>query len=462
MIKKGFVLFFIFTSFVCAPLAVHYAFSQSTATSSIEARTAATQNAVTDALKKIDAEAKQRALDSQRELNYRILRDHPEIAPYFNPETGEVDLKKFNEDLPERYKQEFMKGMEQIDAIYRKLNEEKSKINEGPMRIEIPKDAGLPNEEVTLTSVHPEPPYDNVYAWYVDGVKMKEGLGETTFSVKTPGKIGAAKKIELETKPAPFSKSKDTYKTNIELRAADADLHYEGINYVPPEYKGKKNAAENGYVLIEMTPYFKTDAAGEFLQPALINFTWTGGAGSSEQLNGLGKNTLVMPIESPIMVTVKAEDIVRKTTIEKSIFVRPVRAEATLVKIDQKKTISIGNAQKDVVMKKTPTSVYWTPGGETVEFRVEPYFFSVENMRELDVQWNIEEYNFGEPKLLRTPEKNKEQDQSAFIFTLKIPERKNLNPGMVSSITASITNKNYPSQAIESSINLRLIEEGEQ
>jgi hypothetical protein len=406
-----------------------------------------------------DEEQRKEAEKIQREMNYAILNQNPELAPYFNPETGVFDEKKFNQDLPEMYKAEFMKAMTQLDNVYKKLIEEKEKTNEGPMRIVIPKDSGVPNKPVTLDSSGPGVPMEQIYAWYVDGVKTKEGLGEKTLSTTTPDKIGVSKKIELEVRPAPFSKSKQTYKTSVDLRPADIDLHYEGINYVPPEYKGKKMAAEGGYVLIEATPYFMSDIPGEYLMPGLINFTWMG---APTDASGLGKFSLVVPANQAGQVIVDAEDVVHKTKIQKSIYVRPVKAEVSVSKVDLKKTVIMGNERKEIVMKKTPLDVYFTNGGETLELRAQPYFFSVENTGELDMRWDVEQFTAEGMKKFNTRDPNKSGvDLDQNIFILRIPDKNRFPGGMISTVLLSVRNKNYPDQYMESSVSVRLVDEGE-
>ena len=113
-------------------------------------------------------------------------------------------------------------------------------------------------------------------------------------------------------------------------------------------------------------------------------------------------------------------------------------------------------------MKKTPIDVYFTNGGETLELRAQPYFFSIENLRELDIEWTVEQFTAEGQKTLKTQDPNKPAgDQDPGIFILRIPDKSRYPGGMISTILLNIRNKNYPDQYTESSVSVRLNQEEE-
>jgi hypothetical protein len=215
--------------------------------------------------------------------------------------------------------------------------------------------------------------------WYVDNELQKSGIDETDFQFQI-GPSGSVARVKVVVIPVSGSRiSRSTV-----VRPANVDIVWEAHSYTPPFYKGKALAPSRGFVIFSAIPELVTEK-GVTLSPENIIYTWRESGITLGNASGYGKQSIVLEGEAvslqPMSISVTATSFDGALEAHKSVQVRISDPEIVFYEKHPLEGILYEHALSDTA----------TLEGEEITLRAEPYFFSLDDMAEeqLEYVWRV-------------------------------------------------------------------------
>ena len=141
-----------------------------------------------------------------------------------------------------------------------------------------------PNQPVTLTlSSYTTTLSSATISWYVDGVQISKGVGQTSFTTNS-GASGSTHAIRASIAASNGASAQAT----LTLHPATIALLYEAGTYTPPFYRGRSLASANAPVHVHADTQFGS------IPESSINYTWSVNGRIMQNLSGIGKSDLVL------------------------------------------------------------------------------------------------------------------------------------------------------------------------
>lgn len=241
--------------------------------------------------------------------------------------------------------------------------------------VTIPKTPGA-NEEVTIRLESYTTNLGNsAIAWYVNKVKLSEGIALTEVKVRT---LDFGQKTIVDA--VIITDQGERIDKQFVIAPAELDLLWEAQTYTPPFYKGKALPTFKSLVRVTAIPRFNSLTS----DPKKYHYKWTfnRNLGLGE---ATGKNSVVFPMgyaDTPVPVDVTITLAGTDWTGDKHISVPGFPAKAVLYQQDPLLGINFNSA--------------WTKGIETKESEfvayAVPYFFSLDDLvnNRLVLRWEID------------------------------------------------------------------------
>lgn len=219
--------------------------------------------------------------------------------------------------------------------------------------------------------------------WSINGVKQKSGIGQKSLQLTT-GALGKKVLINIE---ALSPDGRDITK-QISIIPAEVDLLWQSTNYVPPFYKGKALAGNQGTLMLLAVPSFIKES-GQAINSSQLIYTWK--LNSKELDSGIGKNKGLLNLDgnsyiNNLFLNVTTADGSLKAS--KLITFSPIESKIILYQSSPLLGPNYSRALGDTLIMSLPETT----------IRVEPYFF---NTSGLNYAWAI---NNGTPTASKSPE----------------------------------------------------------
>jgi hypothetical protein len=213
--------------------------------------------------------------------------------------------------------------------------------------------------------------------WYVDKVPMKNGIAETSFTVKA-GNFGEKIVIDVLIVTADGM----TINKQYILAPAEVDVLWEAQTYTPPFYKGKALPTYKSMVRLTAIPRFNATSS----DPKDYYYKWTYnrimGAGEA-----LGKNSITIPVGySGVSIPVSVDVSLPNTDWKGSKYSSIPVFEPSLLLYEVLPLLGVNNAHA------LSGSGSVTSSSTEVVLRAVPYFFSIDNLTDgsTDYAWSLD------------------------------------------------------------------------
>lgn len=224
--------------------------------------------------------------------------------------------------------------------------------------------------------------------WFIDGKASPSGTGNKSLRITT-GATGSTTSVVVEI----VVNGTDTIKKNIVIQPAEIDLLWQAIDsYVPPFYKGKALPSSESRIRIVALPQVKI--GGKNYKTNDFTYSWSRNYAVSLPDSGFAKNTFVYKnsyLNDSDTVSVVAEAVGSSAS---------ARSEITL-KPGSPKILFYENNPLYGTRYQASLGNIFNMGTSETAIDAEPYFFSVKNPndKDLELKWVVNNQGIGD----RTP-----------------------------------------------------------
>lgn len=235
-----------------------------------------------------------------------------------------------------------------------------------------------PNEEVSIRARSFSTDFNKAQiTWYLNGVLIKEGLGEDEFSFT----LGDAGEIALVDVAIQTQEGRNIQR-NVLINPAEVDLIWEAKNSsVPPFYQGKALFPREGELRVVAMPNVY-NLNGEQVSSNNLVYRWRVNGQNRSSESGVGKNSLTLTgprLDQPINVSVEVESLDESVRAKNDIRVRSSAQRALIYENHPDYGATLNRAIKESGFI-----------GETITLTTFPLFFeSKPRMTNLDFVWEV-------------------------------------------------------------------------
>jgi hypothetical protein len=216
-------------------------------------------------------------------------------------------------------------------------------------------------------------------SWYLNDELTEEGVGDRDFTFRV-GDLGSTNKISVVIETTEGS----VFKKSTVYRPFRVNVLWEAVSYTPPFYKGKALAPQNGLIAVTAMPELMY-SDGTKLDPSKLIYTWEQDGFVLGSSSGYGKQQLIVAakriarLKTSILVTITSFDGVLETQAGVNI---PTTNPGVLFYEDH----PLQGVMYDHAIIDTFELV-----DEEVNIRSEPYFFSLDDVfnRNIQYHWTI-------------------------------------------------------------------------
>lgn len=249
-----------------------------------------------------------------------------------------------------------------------------------PDAVTLMSEAGSPHSGERFI-VHAETPLFNpdtsVFEWTINGKKDTTISGQAKNAITvTAGSIGTALKIDVTVHNA----AGETVSRSLTLWPADISLTWTAKTYTPPWYIGKAMPTANSVVVFTAVPEIIID--GKRKSPESLRYRWSVDE-QQDVRSGIGVNTFhIQTANYPgasSQITVIVEDLENRVQTVKSIFITTRVPEVQVFQYSP-----LGG------IESRSGAFFFSPvTGQFLDLLVEPFFFPVQQKRELSYEWTV-------------------------------------------------------------------------
>ncbi len=208
--------------------------------------------------------------------------------------------------------------------------------------------------------------------WFVNGQKIKEGIGETFLKIKN-GSTGEKTEIQI------FALTEEGWPISDKLlfSSAGVSLIYEAESHTPPFYKGKARLPYEGMARVIAIPDFKNEA-GEIIPPENLIFKWF--RKNKLETSGQGRDSFTFRASVPMS---RNEIKVEVSTFDRSYF-----AEGYVEFLQFSSLVNFyeNHPEYGILYNKTLNGSFNLNRPE-ISIRAEPFFFNRADIASLTYKW---------------------------------------------------------------------------
>jgi hypothetical protein len=224
--------------------------------------------------------------------------------------------------------------------------------------------------------------------WYVDGKRVKGGMGNTTLEMNAPSQ---GKKMEVK---AIATANNISIPGNITIKPSSVDFIIESSGYKPPMFMGRNTIGyENTVRIIAIPIVFKSD--GTHYKPENLIYKWNkNGVSVLNEQSGYGKYYIDMKgdiIPKPYNLVVEVTSPDGNVYIKKSVYVAPKELDLSFYVVDPvyglldniatPKNKNIGNDEEITIL----ASPFGLDGMDTYGRPNLDFNWSINNVRRTDL-----------------------------------------------------------------------------
>ncbi len=253
------------------------------------------------------------------------------------------------------------------------------------------------------------------FTWYRNGKELSAGVGRNRENF-----IAGSAGSEITIRVTAESEDGNQYLAESKISIADVDLVINPLTYVPVWYAGAPKPTPGSVVEIYALPHFFS--SGKRISPASLLYHWSLDSDEIADQSGVGKN--VLRIRLPNSRNGVSEVVAEITSMRGD--------------ISGKKAIKIQSAAPEVLFyesssltgtKSRSLSYLATAAGRALSIVAQPFFFSLENLLNLNVFWSANGKKLStagaqDPFVLdlKTPA----EGESSAIFSVTLADKKNI------------------------------------
>lgn len=264
--------------------------------------------------------------------------------------------------------------------------------------------------------------------WFLDGKQVASGVGlaEQTF-VAT--KIGSEMNIRVTATDA----YGNFYEATANITIADIDFVVRPLTYTPAFYRGAALPTPGSVVEIFAVPYLSIN--GIKLKQQNLIYEWSLDDRPVQNQSGGGKNKLALRLadvgSSEYTISLKISSLDNEVSVKKTISLKTKNPEVLFYSSNS--LTGIG---------ERALSSFVGHAGDAFSILAEPFFFSLESLRNADISWSA------------NGEKITETVKNKMILDLSSPP----NANSQSSFSFSITDNKTIFQRAEASLNIATVQ----